>query len=166
LPGPQPTPIVLSDRQRSVLERLVRRQTNPQRLVRRAKFILEMASGTNNAQVARCLKHTRKVATLWRQRWLEAAPTLVAAEAESKQGKALGELVEAALADEHRSGAPSKFTSEQIVHIIALACEEPAASGRAISHWTPRELAEEVVKRGIVESISARSVGRFLARWL
>jgi putative transposase len=43
-----------------------------------------------------------------------------------------------------------------------VACEDPAASGRPISHWTPREVAEEVRKRGIVETISTRSVGRFL----
>jgi putative transposase len=45
---------------------------------------------------------------------------------------------------------------------MALACEPPEASGRPISHWTPRELADEAIKRGIVETISERQVGRFL----
>jgi hypothetical protein len=31
-----------------------------------------------------------------------------------------------------------------------------------VSHWTPTELAAEAIKRGIVEKISPRSVGRFL----
>jgi hypothetical protein len=31
-----------------------------------------------------------------------------------------------------------------------------------VRHWTPRELAEEAVQRGIVAHISPRSVGRFL----
>ena len=53
---------------------------------------------------------------------------------------------------------------EQITLIVALACELPASSGRPISHWTPRELTQEAVKRGIVEQISPRSVGRFLKR--
>jgi hypothetical protein len=52
--------------------------------------------------------------------------------------------------------------SEQIVQIVAVACEQPESSRRPISHWTPRELAQEVVKRGIVQEISPRSVGRFL----
>jgi putative transposase len=43
-----------------------------------------------------------------------------------------------------------------------VGCEDPADSGRPVSHWTPREVAEEVRKRGIVETISTRSVGRFL----
>ncbi len=46
---------------------------------------------------------------------------------------------------------------------MALACEDPALSGRPISEWTGRELADELVKRQIVESISARHVERLLA---
>jgi putative transposase len=45
---------------------------------------------------------------------------------------------------------------------MALACEDPKATGRPVSHWTPRELADEAVHRGIVLSISPRTVGRFL----
>jgi len=45
---------------------------------------------------------------------------------------------------------------------LAAACEPPEKSGRPISHWTTAELADEVVKRGIVPAISARHVGRFL----
>ena len=61
-----------------------------------------------------------------------------------------------------RSGSPGKFTAEQVTQILAVACEDPEASGRPVTHWTPRELADEVAKRGIVESISPRQVGRFL----
>ena len=70
----------------------------------------------------------------------------------------------AVLSDEPRSGAPPKFTPEQVVAIVALACEPPADSERPISHWTPTELAAEAIKRGIVDSISPRQVDRFLAR--
>jgi hypothetical protein len=64
--------------------------------------------------------------------------------------------------DAPRPGAPATFSAEQWCQIIALACEPPEASGRPISHWTPRELADEACKRGIVERISERHVGRFL----
>jgi putative transposase len=47
---------------------------------------------------------------------------------------------------------------------VALACEPPPGSDRPVSHWTPRELADEAVKRAIVPAISPRSVGRFLKR--
>ena len=45
---------------------------------------------------------------------------------------------------------------------MAVACELPEQSDRPITHWTTRELADEVIKREIVPSISARTVGRIL----
>jgi Homeodomain-like domain len=66
------------------------------------------------------------------------------------------------LDDHPRSGAPGTFSAEQVVQLVAIACEPPPASDRPTSHWTPRDLAEEAVNRGIVSSISPRSVGRFL----
>ena len=66
------------------------------------------------------------------------------------------------LADEPRSGTPATFGPEQVCQIVALACEPPEASERPITHWTPRELADEAVQRGIVPGISPSSVGRFL----
>jgi len=48
------------------------------------------------------------------------------------------------------------------VAIVALACTPPSEAGRPVEDWTPRELAEEAVKRQVVSAISPRSVGRFL----
>ncbi len=59
-------------------------------------------------------------------------------------------------------GGPSRFTAEQVTQSIAVACEPPEESGRRETHWSPRELADEVVQRGIVDSISRRHVDRFL----
>ena len=64
--------------------------------------------------------------------------------------------------DEPRSGCPGKFTAEQLTGLIALACEPPEKSGRPITHWTGKELAEEAVARGIVDSISPSQVNRYL----
>ena len=66
------------------------------------------------------------------------------------------------LQDAERSGAPATFSLEQILQLFAIACEKPEVYERAISHWTARELASELVKQGIVESISPRHVGRLL----
>ena len=55
------------------------------------------------------------------------------------------------------------FTTEQVLKSFAIACESPEKYGRPISHWTSRELAEVMVEKGIVESISKRHVGRLLA---
>jgi putative transposase len=75
---------------------------------------------------------------------------------------ALREAVEEVLGDLPRAGCGGTFTAEQIARILAVACEPPENSGRPVTHWTPRELADEVIQRGIVPSISARHVGRFL----
>ena len=50
------------------------------------------------------------------------------------------------------------------MHLFAIACEDPQRCGRSISHWTSRELADELIKQGIVDHISARHVGRLLAQ--
>jgi putative transposase len=167
MPGPRPRPIVLTDRQRETLEHLTRRRSSTQGLVRRARIVLAAAEGHNNEQIARRLRINRETARLWRRVWSDAQELLGAAEEgeEETSEKALLECVEEVLADAPRSGAPATFTPEQVVQIVALACEAPReGSGRPVTHWTPRELADEAVKRGIVRSISVRSVGRFLGR--
>src|SRR6266496_5585992 len=45
---------------------------------------------------------------------------------------------------------------------ISLACEQPSGSGRPISHWSHRELADEIVRRGITDRISPRHASRLL----
>jgi len=162
-PSPAVCPKVqLTARQRACLEQIARRQTSPQRLVRRAKILLALETGANQCHVMRQLHLNRGTVHTWRQRWHALAPQLEQVEVDGGSDKALTALIMAALTDHPRSGTPATFTAEQIVQIVAVACEDPADSGRPISHWTPREVAEEVRNRGIVETISTRSVGRFL----
>lgn len=160
--GPKPPLIDLSARQRALLEQLARRHSAPHHLVTRARLILRAAAGLNNSQIGAALHLDRGRVRTWRARWRAAAPQLTVAEAADPDDIHLQEALERVLADEPRPGTPPTFTPEQVVQIVALACEPPAASGRPISHWTPPELAAEAIKRGIVERISARSVGRFL----
>jgi transposase len=74
----------------------------------------------------------------------------------------LHRLVEDCLQDAPRSGSPPTFSPGQIVSIISLACEKPEFCGRPVSKWTAREVADEAVKRKIVEKISASHVGQIL----
>jgi putative transposase len=160
--GPRAQPVVLSPRLGGVLERLVRRQTGSQRLVRRLQIVLAARDGLASDQIARRFGLGRTTVRTWRTRWLTAAPRLEAATAAGDDERLLARLVADALDDAPRPGAPVTFRAEQVVQIVALACEPPPASDRPTSHWTARDLAEEAVKRGIVGSISPRSVGRFL----
>jgi putative transposase len=144
------------------LEQIARRQTSPQRLVRRAKILLALGTGANQCHVMRQMHLNRGTVQVWCRRWCALAPKLEQREADAGSDKALTTMIVEALTDHPRSGTPATFTPEQIVQIVAVACEDPMDSGRPVSHWTPREVAEEVRKRRIVETISTRSVGRFL----
>jgi putative transposase len=160
--GPQPAAVPVSDRLRGLLDRLVRRQTSPQRLIRRLQIVLAIAAGFNNDQIARQLGLDRFTVCRWRARWQVAVPRLEAAIVAEEEERVVSQRVVDALDDAPRSGAPDTFSAEQIVQIIAIACEPPPDSDRPTSHWTPEEIAAEAVNRGIVASISPRSVGRFL----
>jgi Homeodomain-like domain len=160
--GPRPASITLSARQRAALEHLGRCQAASVRLVRRVGVLLALADDPCLERVAADLGLTRVSVRLWRDRWLDSSARLHAAEADGASDQDLLALIEAALDDAPRPGGPATFSPEQIVGIVAVACEPPSKSGRPISHWTHAELADEVKKRHIVKSISPRSVGRFL----
>ena len=153
MPGPKPSAINLTDVERQELELLVRRYTTGQQKVIRARIVLLAAIGKNNREIANELDVSLDTARLWRQRWLDL------------QQISLDDLsVEERLDDLLRPGAPPRLTANQICQIQQLACEKPAESGRPISQWTSREIATEIMKRGIVDTISARHSARILKK--
>ncbi len=153
--------LIITERQQSVLQSMVRSGTCPQAVAQRARVILLAFDGLANEDIAGRVGCERHAVGPWRRRWAEAFQRLVLVECCEKPS-ALPRAIEGLLSDRPRSGSPGKFTAEQVTQILAVACEDPEASGRPVTHWTPRELANEVVKRKIVASISARQVGRFL----
>ncbi len=159
--GPTPAPVAVSAAQQAVLLTLRRRPSCPQALALRAAIILGAASGQRNEPLARQLGCTATTIRKWRGRWHRAMPQLLAV---GDDPAALTAAIAAALADAARAGAPATFTAEQIIRIVDLACRPPEQVARPIAAWTPRELADEAVKQGIVAAISPRSVERFLNR--
>jgi hypothetical protein len=55
------------------------------------------------------------------------------------------------------------FPPAQVAEVKALACELPAEQGVPLSRWSSAELALEAVKRGIVASIAAVTIWRWLS---
>jgi putative transposase len=153
--------VIITERQQEVLLTLTRSGTCAQALAQRARMILLAFDGLDNEGIARRLGCERHAVGIWRRGGADVFQRLVLIECCEKDS-ALLRAVEGLLSDLPRPGCPGKFTPEQITQILAVACEPPADSGRAVTHWTPRELADEVQQRGIVASISARQVGRFL----
>ncbi|MCP4591689.1 MAG: IS630 family transposase [bacterium] len=148
---------------RKILKRLVRAKKTTQELAERARIVLLSSQGMNNMRQARQLRVDRQRVRRWRNRWAEQQRRLFDAVAAGATNRDVAALIAEILADRPRSGGPTKFTPEQVTDIIAVACERLDESGRPTSHWTPAELAEEVVSRGIVDSISPRQVDRFLS---
>src|SRR6266436_3114446 len=161
MPSPQAKPLHASSLQQELLQRMVQRATSAQRLVKRAQIILEGLKGTSHSSIAQHLPIDYETVRRWRDRWHAAQSRLQAIEETGKR-KLLKQAIEVLLTDEQRPGAPATFTFEQFMQITALACEKPEAADRPVSSWTPRELADEAVKRGIVTQISPRTVERFL----
>ena len=124
-------------------------------------MILTAANGASNTSIAQALGFERNTVRLWRERWAEAASELAEVEKQAEDKELLA-AIEAVLCDAYRSGTPPTFSAEQVVQIIALACEALSDSERPVSHWTPKEIAAEAAKRKIVKSISPQSVERFL----
>lgn len=154
--------ITLTPVLRKILEHIVNGYTNAHALVVRAQIILKAAEGTHNVDIAQQLGINRDTVSNWRSRWLAHANSMSAVESEGLLPDELETLVKMVLSDLPRSGAPDTFSPEQLVQIVALACEDPRESEREISHWTPRELANEAIKRKIVISISPRHIRRLL----
>ena len=149
MPHLSAVPIILSESEKADLEKLLRRSSTPQQMAMRAKIILRAAAGESHEEISRALGITKETSRLWRNRWLELRDVEMS--------------VQERLEDAARSGKPATFTIEQLTQLYSLACDPPQKYGRPISHWTPRELADELIEQKIVESISTRHVGRLLA---
>jgi transposase len=89
----------------------------------------------------------------WRERWL------------LLHYVSLSDLdVTARLTDVPRPGRPIQISDTQVCQIVRLACEAPSESGRPITEWTGREIADEAKRRQIVPSISPRHAARLVKR--
>ena len=151
MPTPQATTVNLTEEEQTGLDQLVRRHNVGQQIALRARVILAAGQGKTNSAIAAALVVSIKLVQRWRNRWAKA------------QTISYDDLsIEDRLQDAPRPGAPLKITADQRCQIEALACEKPEKSGRPISHWTAREVADELMDRKIVERISGRHAARLL----
>ena len=151
---------VLSDGAKAVLSSFSKSRSLPASLVKRATIILLASQGLSNQSIARQVGlHYNHVAT-WRNRFLEALPSL--REIEAGAPEKLEQEIRLLLSDRKRSGAPHVFAPEQVMAIVALACTDPGEWNHEVSHWSLPLLVAEIKKQGIADRISEKSVSRFL----
>jgi hypothetical protein len=152
--------VVITERQQAILRELSKSRTESQLVAQRATIILRAFERRLNEEIAEEVGLGRPQVGVWRRRWQAAWEELTALEC--REPRRLREAIHEVLRDAPRCGSPGTFTAEQVTQIIALACEPPEQSQRPITHWTRRELHQEVLKRGIVPQISESQVGRYL----
>lgn len=153
MPSPKAIEVNLTEEEQKSLEQLTRRHNIGQQIALRARIVLFAGQGQTNSAIVRQLQVSIGTVQRWRNRWVKA------------QGISYDDLsAEDRLQDMPRPGAPPRITADQRCKIEALACEKPEKSGRPISQWTAREIADEVIKRKIVETISSRHAARLLKR--
>lgn len=153
MPIPKAREVKLSEAERRGLEKLVKRYQVGQQIAMRARIVLAAGEGEKTHKIAERYGVSIDMVRLWRNRWIKL------------QDLCLEDLsLEDRLQDVPRPGAPARISADQRCRIEALACEKPEDSGRPITHWSSREIADELKKREIVEDISPRHAARLLKR--
>lgn len=157
-------PIKLSAKQRGILEQVRNARASKQGHAERAAIILLADEGKSTRRIGRELGIGREMVAQWRNRWAQQAASLTEVEQAGAEERDYRKRILTMLDDAPRSGCPGKFSPEQICQIIAVACEPPQECGLPVSHWSLKALAQEVVARGLVESISISKLHVFLIR--
>ena len=94
-----------------------------------------------HTQLAQMLKLNDRLVRKWRRRWQESR----------------------SLKDAPRSGAPRRFSSPVRAQVTALACSLPRSHGVPLARWSRAELARQVTTTPSLPTISAGTIGRWLA---
>ena len=128
--------ILLSVKEKKLLNSIVTKGTHPARVFNRAQILLKANCGLKDEEIGVHLECTSQHVGRIRKRYCV-------------------DGLERALYDAPRSGKPRTFQKEDETRIVAIACTK-APEGR--SHWTGELLAEEAVKRGIVRKISKQKI--------
>ena len=125
------------------MTRRARCYTLPHEQVVRAKIVLLAADGVSNTAIAERVDVHVDVVSRWRKRFCE----------QRLDG----------LSDRKRSGRPRVFAAEVVAEVKAMACQPPEQRQVPLSRWSSAELAAQAVTDGLVDSVSASTVRRWLA---
>jgi len=132
----------LTETERQMLQELVRKGENKARVLTRARILLLSDQGWDDQKVADALQIGRATVERIRRR-------------------AVRESVGTALVDRPRPGSERKLNAKQEAQLVAIACSDPPPGRK---RWTIRLLMEEVMKQGVVDTISFETVRRVVKK--
>lgn len=131
------TSILLSEAERTELERHIRCATIEYRILLRSKIILLAAKGLETQEIAKQLGISQKAASKWRRRF-------------ARYGLD-------GLSDAKRPGRPPVYTAEDKLKVITASCQKP----ETVTHWSVRDLTNEI-NRGSKKKMSHMTVQRII----
>jgi transposase len=120
-PGPAAAVIVLTDDERSELQRWARRRTSAAGLALRSKIVLAAAEGGSSSEIARRMELDVGTVRRWRTRFAE----------KRCEG----------LLDEPRPGRPRAVGDDRVEELIAATLE---TKPKDATHWSTRSMAEHL----------------------
>jgi len=132
----------LSEEERDLLERMIRRGQDSARVLCRARILLKANANVSETAIAEAVEVVPATVERIRRRFCE-------------------DGLSGALHDLPRPGAEPKLNGKQEAQVIALACSEPP-EGR--EHWTLRLLADRIVELEFAETYSYEAVRRTLKK--
>lgn len=122
--------LVITEEERAELVRLSKRARVNRNIAFRARLVLACADISSNLEVARLLKTSGKTVGMWRRRFVEHRVD--------------------AIYDEPRSGAPRKFSDDEVEAVIVKTLE---TTPKSCTHWSTRKMAQNA-------GLSHATVGR------
>ena len=145
-----------TEKQIEVLEQIIKSNRSEARMITRAKIIRYSFDGKRNCEISEIVELDRGQVGVWRKRWKDSFDALVAIECRETTAQ-LVRSIEDVLSDAPRSGRPPTFTPEQVTQILAVACEDPALSGRPVSLWTHCLALDSLSRFGLTGKLPMRS---------
>ena len=134
--------VTLTNEERQELLALTRAGKISARRMKRAQILLKADENWKDKDIIAALNTSRSTVERMRKRYVEGG-------------------LDKALNEEPRPGAKRKLDGRAEAYLIALACSDPPEDS---DHWALRQLADELIELGMVESISHEAVRQYLKK--
>lgn len=134
--------VTLTEEEKKTCRAIISRGQNKAEVIRRAYILLKSNDGKIDREIAEELYLDTETVYRTRVRYASAG-------------------LHAALESKTAPGNEMMLSEQQLAHLTVLACSPPPAGQK---RWTHKLLAAQMVADGVVEAISASTVGRYLKK--
>jgi transposase len=155
--------INLSPVEQALLQAILRQRSIPTFQKERVQIVLAASTGLQNKEIATQYQLEENRVGVWRKRWGTAHQQWHASD-ENLRPPMNKSLALQWLADKPGRGRKDDFTPDQKFKIASLSQEPTEDNGLPVTHWSAKRLVQIAIQRGIVNTISERTVHRILKK--